>query len=98
MEPWRERWIARYEAHLQSAAWASIRRERLEHARWQCERCRRDGVPLEVHHVTYARLGREDLADLWALCETCHAEVHHRLPAQALLPFSAKRPSGGDFN
>lgn len=33
---------------------------------------------LEVHHRTYARIGREDLGDLLALCSLCHAGITDR--------------------
>jgi 5-methylcytosine-specific restriction endonuclease McrA len=31
---------------------------------------------LEVHHLSYARLGREELSDLITLCHECHKAVH----------------------
>ncbi len=33
------------------------------------------GFPIEVHHATYERLGREAVGDLLALCRRCHREV-----------------------
>ncbi len=32
--------------------------------------------PLEVHHITYIRKGRENLEDLMTLCKQCHQEHH----------------------
>jgi hypothetical protein len=31
-----------------------------------------------VHHLTYARLGRERPGDLLAVCEACHGALHGR--------------------
>lgn len=44
----------------------------------QCEECglRDDWRAVNIHHLTYARLGREDLADLAILCAGCHQETH----------------------
>jgi 5-methylcytosine-specific restriction endonuclease McrA len=38
----------------------------------------------DLHHVTYARLGRELFADLMALCRPCHRDLHHILEGNAL--------------
>jgi 5-methylcytosine-specific restriction endonuclease McrA len=32
--------------------------------------------PLEVHHITYIRRGKEHLDDLMTLCQDCHQERH----------------------
>lgn len=31
---------------------------------------------LQLHHMTYERVGAEELSDLMWLCKTCHAMVH----------------------
>ncbi len=38
--------------------------------------------PLEVHHLTYERLGHERPDDLLVLCERCHSVEHGREPEQ----------------
>lgn len=73
-----------YDDYLTSEHWKQIRDRKLEEQDWQCERCghyaRRDHdgarIGLDVHHLTYERLGREEMADLEALCRTCHEEEH----------------------
>lgn len=35
-----------------------------------------DDTNLDLHHLTYERLGNEDLEDLHPLCPTCHNAVH----------------------
>jgi len=37
---------------------------------------------LEVHHLTYERLGRERPDDLLVLCERCHSLEHGREPTE----------------
>jgi 5-methylcytosine-specific restriction endonuclease McrA len=64
-----------YHAYLATPAW-SIRRARvLERAGHLCEGCRRRR-PVEVHHLTYERAGREMLFDLVAVCRECHEAIH----------------------
>jgi 5-methylcytosine-specific restriction endonuclease McrA len=74
----------RYTSYLATAHWVRKREEALQAAGYRCERCgfygqrdqdgRRHG--LDVHHLTYERLGHEHLADLETLCRTCHREEH----------------------
>jgi hypothetical protein len=66
---------AGYGRYLRSEAWAGRRAQVLERARGRCERCG-EGAPVEVHHLTYARLGHERLEDLAALCADCHRGAH----------------------
>lgn len=63
--------------YLNSPEWFTIRSQVL--ARDKC--CQSCGLmgPLECHHITYARLGAEDLEDLKMLCRECHQEIHNRL-------------------
>lgn len=35
---------------------------------------------LQVHHLTYIRLGNEDLSDLQVLCLGCHRRRHPNKP------------------
>jgi HNH endonuclease len=74
----------RYARYLETDHWARRREEALEAAGYCCERCgfygqrdaqgRRHG--LDVHHLSYERLGDEEQADLETLCRTCHREEH----------------------
>ena len=41
----------------------------------RCENCD-ERSSLQVHHLTYARLGREIDEDLVVLCRMCHANEH----------------------
>lgn len=73
-----------YAAYLLEPHWRYIRAWKLHLQLYTCADCGyrkfpyKWGMPmgLEVHHLTYFRLGREKLADLLVLCEKCHATRH----------------------
>jgi 5-methylcytosine-specific restriction endonuclease McrA len=63
-----------YEAYIRSQEWRD-KAEALKTEAGECAMCG-SGVNLEVHHRTYARLGREHPLDLIVLCRPCHARYH----------------------
>ena len=69
--------IPRYQVYLHSPTWAVRRADALERAGYVCEEC---GTPygLQVHHIDYAHLGREQAHDLMVLCRECHQRMHGR--------------------
>jgi hypothetical protein len=64
-----------YRDYLRTQAWKNMRRWVLERDDDACTRCGTT-VNLEVHHLSYERLGRESPDDLLTLCATCHEETH----------------------
>lgn len=69
-----------YKAYLQTTHWRKMKRRKMAQADWRCEECGVEvgnGVPLDVHHLTYERLGLELLSDLRVLCRGCHDAVHN---------------------
>lgn len=67
-----DRWYAGY---LNSPQWRSKRALVFTRSQGMCEGCgRREAV--QVHHLTYARVGREMLFDLAAVCMECHRAIH----------------------
>lgn len=62
-----------YGEYLNSEAWAEIREELFEQMGRLCI-CGDEAT--EVHHKTYANIGKEDLTDLVGLCDRCHESVH----------------------
>lgn len=64
-----------YAEYLQTPGWRKTRDRALRLARWRCTQCheRRD---LQVHHLTYDRLGHELDTDLAVLCVGCHENAH----------------------
>ena len=64
-----------YRLYLDSDIWKKKRRERIEKDGFKCSVCG-SAKNLNVHHITYERLGREDLEDLVTLCRDCHSRLH----------------------
>lgn len=66
-----------YQEYMNSPAWTAKRQQRLDLDGYKCRTCgcTFDVRPLQVHHVTYERLGHEDLGDLITLCSTCHEAI-----------------------
>ena len=67
-----------YERYMQSAEWAGKRAQRLAIDGHRCRTCGHVGDTwrLEVHHVSYERLGGEDVEkDLITLCASCHEAI-----------------------
>jgi 5-methylcytosine-specific restriction endonuclease McrA len=65
-------------SYLRTPHWDLVRSAAFKRDRGCCADC---GVsikdePLEVHHITYIRKGRENLEDLMTLCRQCHQEHH----------------------
>jgi 5-methylcytosine-specific restriction endonuclease McrA len=72
---------ASYNAYLKSWQWQHIRKIKMQFAGDRCEKCGAVPVPtnpLDVHHLTYARFGHENLTDLQVLCRRCHKAAHSR--------------------
>lgn len=60
-----------YREYLSTAVWRTRRNRALKLAQYRCHQCGA-GRGLQVHHLTYARIGSEWDADLQVLCESCH--------------------------
>lgn len=72
----RQDWERYYPEYLQSPHWDKLRYQVMERANWTCERC--GAAASEVHHLTYACVGNENLDDLQALCGGCHRGIHRK--------------------
>ena len=68
-----------YRRYLKTQHWQQIRAKVLQRAGNKCEMCGfepwRPGT-LQVHHLSYDRVGRESLEDLVAICPKCHMKIH----------------------
>jgi len=69
--------VAYREGYLQSAHWQEVRKRKLKQAGYKCEACGAK-VKLDIHHLTYQRLGKERLSDLQALCRSCHRKAESK--------------------
>lgn len=67
-----------YREYLATPHWLVMRSVALVRAGFQCRHCEAEDVRLDVHHLSYARLGRETANDLIVLCGWCHADEHGR--------------------
>lgn len=64
-----------YAKYIRSPKWKAKRAEVILRAGGTCERCSIWPV-VNVHHLTYARLGDERLTDLMGVCAMCHDQIH----------------------
>jgi hypothetical protein len=64
----------KYNEYILSSDWQRIRRERLQKDGFRCVRCARRHE-LQVHHLTYERLGHERIDDLVTVCVRCHNDI-----------------------
>lgn len=65
-----------YNAYMASPEWAEVKRRYRASLRPQdCGLCGTD-QNIQIHHMTYDRIGEEELADLAALCGDCHSMLH----------------------
>lgn len=60
-----------------SPIWNQKRKERLKIDRYTCYDCGA-ATNLEVHHITYKRLYKEEMEDLVSLCRSCHDAIHKK--------------------
>lgn len=65
----------KYDIYLHSDEWRSRRMVAIEKAGYRCQICG-SALNLEVHHITYDRLGHEADDDLIAVCKKCHNALH----------------------
>ena len=71
-------WQRWYGAYLKSRHWQRLRAAKLAAVGERCESCGVWGI-VQIHHVTYERLRREELSDLQVLCRDCHNDAHGHL-------------------
>ena len=70
-------WWAWYNGYLESPQWKRRRQLALERDGGICQGCRvRKAV--QVHHLTYERVGNEMLFDLVSVCLECHERIPPR--------------------
>ena len=75
----KRKWHGTYVEYLRSDQWAAKRRAAMKHHGRKCGVCG-SVRSLEVHHLTYKRLGHERMKDLQILCGDCHRIRHEDKP------------------
>ena len=64
-----------YDEYLKTPQWQEKRSQRLKIDNYTCQMCERK-TGLQVHHLNYDRIGKEDIyRDLITLCTDCHEKV-----------------------
>jgi 5-methylcytosine-specific restriction endonuclease McrA len=64
-----------YNKYITGPRWAAKREAWFNAFGKWCRACKTTYGPIQLHHMTYDRLGRERMSDLVALCNKCHREV-----------------------
>lgn len=67
-----DEWRSRYEQRINSPEWKTLKFKLMQYRGSRCEKCEINTTFLELHHLTYDRLGRELPSDLQLLCHHCH--------------------------
>ena len=68
-----------YQRYMLSEEWNQKRKQRIWIDESRCVMCGKssDEVALQVHHLTYKRLGCENImTDLATVCPECHRKLH----------------------
>ena len=60
-----------------SSHWKATAKHMRRLAFYTCQDCGRTDRPLDVHHLSYKRLGHERPEDLRVLCRECHNKRHN---------------------
>lgn len=71
----RDAWFYHYNEYLHSAEWRIKRQDILERDEFACSICE-SKENLQVHHVTYDNVGKEQHHELLTLCKSCHTKIH----------------------
>lgn len=90
-----------YQEYLRSDHWRDIRESKLTTAGYKCEKCGKDAIDanLEVHHLTYDRIGKERFGDLQVLCRNCHKATHDNgfIPIKTISDDEVDRKTAADI-
>lgn len=71
-----EIWKADHQKYYRSSWWMRRRRAAIQDAGFKCHKCDINTYELQVHHLTYERIGEELPEDLQVLCSICHSKFH----------------------
>ena len=69
---------ALYLDYLASEKWKKLRDKVVDRDGNKCTKCS-NTTNLHVHHLTYDRVGNEELTDLITLCKACHENEHGKV-------------------
>ena len=75
----------RYKKYVEyeSEEWTALKARRRELDGNRCVFCGRPGITcrngLQTHHLTYDRLGHENIRDIISVCGSCHGALENRM-------------------
>ena len=72
-----DNWYDKYEAYINSDTWKEKRKTILARDNYICQICKTNKA-VQVHHLTYKRMGNEQDFDLVSVCLPCHELEHHK--------------------
>jgi hypothetical protein len=91
----------KYYDYIRSESWQIKRRifyssnmykHFLGQGKWNCYCCQKGDIPLDLHHRTYKRLGRERInIDLVPVCRLCHKDIHDLFNKKEISLWSATK-------
>ena len=93
---WKDKENEAYLRYIHSTAWHKKALKRREMDGDKCQVCGRPAD--EVHHLTYERIGHEDMDDIVSLCKECHKKAE-AIYDPRVIPWAmdAKRAEIGNF-
>jgi hypothetical protein len=65
-----------YESYLLTKHWMQLRKTIYNKRNHKCDRCKKEIVHFQLHHITYKRIGKERMSDIRLLCFDCHELIH----------------------
>ena len=70
-------WYYYKQDFMKSNLWNKQRKSTLKRDNYTCQQCKKTGISLDVHHITYAvALELQFPNQLISLCRNCHSELH----------------------
>ena len=75
MNGWKALGFETYSDYLNSVFWKDKREHIIETFGNKCSNCEAK-MGLQVHHLSYANVGNEQLEDVIVLCRSCHYKLH----------------------
>lgn len=85
-----------YKKYLKSNEWKSIKKKVMRRDKNQCQICFYN-KKLNVHHMTYRSIFKENCNDLILLCRRCHGRLHKISKSKGINYFEAFKIIKGDF-
>lgn len=85
-----------YEDYLKTNHWHKKKAAYKQEHVYQCNMCDETGC-LDLHHMTYERIGNEPFEDLLYLCKSCHRTIHLEInpyQTKVLKTIESKRRKG----